>query len=182
MATSFGGSPRLTKPRRFFLVLTIVVVLIAVLTTSHRASSATSRRPGDQIVVPKQFTPPNAPASTPPLAKKVWAVVDGATGHLIRGSRAVAATGGSRSSFGPGIYIVTFDRHVDNCALVAGLGADGTFLPDEGPLAQKIAYAVLGSSTSSVDVNTAIFDSGGTPGREARADSDFHLIGLCPSA
>src|SRR5207302_423717 len=78
-------------------VLTIVVVLIAVLTTSHRASSATSRRPGDQTVVPKQFTPPNAPASTPPLAKNVWAVEDAATGHLLRGSHAAASTGGTGS-------------------------------------------------------------------------------------
>jgi hypothetical protein len=40
---------------------------------------------------------------------------------------------------------------------------------------------VLGNYTSSVDINTAIFDSGGTPDREALADSDFHIIGLCPS-
>jgi hypothetical protein len=179
MATSFSASHRLAKPAT--LVLAIVALLIAVVTTTHRASSASTSR-GRQIVVPKQFTPPNAPASTTHLAKKVWAVVDGTTGHLIRGSHATAATGGSRSTFGPGIYIVTFDRHVDNCALVAGLGFDGTFLPDEGPLAEKIAYVVLGSSTASVDVNTAIFDGGGTPGREAPADSDFHVIGLCPGA
>jgi hypothetical protein len=181
MATSFSASLRSAKPRRVFVVLAIVAVLIAVWTTTHRASSANSTRRERQIVLPKQFTAPNTPASTPPLAKKVWAVVDGTTGQLIRGSHATAATGGSRSRYGAGIYIVTFDRHVDNCALVAGLGADGTFLPDEGPLADRVSYAVLGNYTSSVDINTAIFDSGGTPGREALADSDFHIIGLCPS-
>ena len=77
---------------------------------------------------------------------------------------------------------MTFDRHVNNCAVVVGLGADRTFLPDEGPLADRVSYAVLGdNSTSSVDINTAIFHSGGTPGREVLADSDFHLIGLCSS-
>ena len=63
------------------------------------------------------------------LTKKAFAVVDGTSGALIRGSHAL-----SSSKRGIGNYVVTFDRHIDNCAITATNGFDSTASGDSGPL------------------------------------------------
>ena len=88
----------------------------------------------------------------------------------------------SSSSFVTGSYVVTFDRHIDNCGIVATIGADGTLSGESGPFAQLIFQRVLdassGFTTSQLLVQTRnVSDlSGGT----SAANSGFHVVALCP--
>ena len=96
----------------------------------------------------------------------LWAVI-GATGSLLRGQNAVSV------AYAPGgIYVVTFDRPVSDCAYLATLarrtGGDIT----SGSLAPGEIAVGPGSATNTVAVNT--FDSAGT-----LQDRAFHLGVAC---
>jgi hypothetical protein len=152
MAESLNASRPLTRVRFLLIALTVAMVLFVALITATRASGTTS------------------------LAKRVFATVDGATGALAHGSHVVSVT---RS--GTGLYNITFDRHMDNCAIAVSLGLERPVEPDMGPLADKLTFAVNSSPKTNIVVAAYNFDAGGTPGHQVFADSDFHLIGLCPS-
>jgi hypothetical protein len=152
MAESLNASHPLTRSRFLLVAVTVAVLLFVGLITATRASSTTA------------------------LAKRVFATVDGTTGALAHGSHVVSV---SRS--GTGLYNVMFDRHMDNCAIAVSLGLDRPVEPDMGPLADKLTFAVNSSPNTNVVVAAYDFDAGGTPGHQVFADSDFHLIGICPS-
>jgi hypothetical protein len=178
------------RTRRRTAVLCLVLALAGLLAhdliTAHSASSAGSGSAApfaNLVKVPGGFHPaPAVPAATT-LAKHVWAVVDGASGGLVRGSHAVSAricTPPTCATANPGRYVVTFDRHLDNCALAVSVGLDGTITVDGGPTAPTIKFGVLdsgvaGGSTKQVLVFPTDLGGNLTP-------SDFHIIGLCPSS
>jgi hypothetical protein len=96
----------------------------------------------------------------------LWAVI-GATGSLVRGQNVVSV------AYTPGgIYVVTFDRAVSDCAYLATLarrtGGDIT----AGSLAPGEIAVGPGSANNTVAVNT--FDSAGT-----LQDRAFHLGVAC---
>ena len=70
-----------------------------------------------------------------------------------------------------GFYFVTFDRHVDNCAIEVTARDEG------GTAALFNQFAVFpGSSTKQVLVNEVISDG------SAFFDGDFDIFGMCPSS
>ena len=96
------------------------------------------------------------------------AVVSG-LGNLNIGSDGV--TGSSRSS--TGTYLVTFDRSVRNCAMVAGIGLSSH--ADTGPLSALSRNIRTGVNTGYEGINVSITN----PATGSNADADFHLIVTC---
>jgi hypothetical protein len=98
------------------------------------------------------------------FATRMWAVVNGSNGTLVRGNRATTST---RSS--TGTYQVRFDQNIRSCAYVAQIGdfdAAGTESPG------FITTVGEGASVNGVFINT--YNSSG-----ATADRSFHLRVIC---
>ena len=98
------------------------------------------------------------------LPKQVWGGIrqDGTIAHEKHITAATRATTGD--------YFVTFDRHIDNCAIEVTARKEGGF-------ADFNQFRVLpGSLTSQVQINEANADA------TANADGDFDIFGMCPSS
>lgn len=98
------------------------------------------------------------------FATRMWAVVNGSNGTLVRGNRATTST---RSS--TGTYQVRFDQNIRSCAYVAQIGdfdASGTESPG------FLTTVGEGASVNGVFINT--YNSSG-----AAADRSFHLRVIC---
>jgi hypothetical protein len=96
-----------------------------------------------------------------------WAVVDGATGNVVRSHSSAGAVTGSRAS--AGVYDVTFAKDVSGCAYAATLGDTGTGTPLVG---------FINVASDSGDINSIVvqtFDQTGLA-----ADGSFHLSVSCP--
>jgi hypothetical protein len=112
----------------------------------------------------------------PALAKKVkalqgqnnWAVVDGATGDIVRQFSSAGPVTGSHSA-GTGLYDVTFGKDVSGCAFEATLGDTGTGAPPIG---------MIGVTADSGDVNSVVIQTTDKTG--ALVDASFHLYVSCP--
>jgi len=111
----------------------------------------------------------------PALAKKVkalqgqnnWAVVDGATGSIVRQFSSAGPVTGSRG--GAGLYDVTFSKDISACAFVATLGDTGTVAPSIG---------MIGVTADSGDVNSVVVQTTDNTGKPT--DASFHLYVSCP--
>ncbi|MGH2682637.1 MAG: hypothetical protein ACRDIX_05335 [Actinomycetota bacterium] len=98
------------------------------------------------------------------FATKLWAVVNGSNGTLVRGNRATTST---RS--GTGTYQVRFDQNIRNCAYVAQVGdVDASGIESPG----FITTVGEGASVNGVWINT--YNAAGTA-----ADRSFHLWVIC---
>lgn len=82
-------------------------------------------------------------------ATKLWAVVRGADGAIVRQSGGIGVT----TPAGAGKYVVTFPQSVNGCAPVVTLSGTGA-TPDEGS-----ASATTGAQATQLNVQT--LDSGG---------------------
>jgi hypothetical protein len=87
-------------------------------------------------------------------ATKLWAVVRGADGKVLRQSGGISAKTGGR---GDGKYTVTFPQDVSNCAPVVTLSSDGNNKPDQG---------FAGGTIDGNQVKIQTFDSGGGTSNE----------------
>src|SRR6266516_1040425 len=105
------------------------------------------------------------PAGTP--ATKLWAVVDGDTGNIVR-SR--GTTGSSKPVSPAGSYIITFNRNVSTCSAQATIGpatvADGALNND---IDATVAYVT--GQPNQINVRTT-FNGSST-------DEPFHLAVFC---
>jgi hypothetical protein len=95
MATTFSASLRPTRTRILLIAVAVALLLGYGLFTAQRARSAT-------------------------LAKKVSTGVKGSTATLVHPSHVI----GISHPF-TGVFNLTFDRHVDNCSIIAGVTEDG---------------------------------------------------------
>lgn len=98
------------------------------------------------------------------FATRMWAVVNGSNGSLVRGNRATTST---RSA--TGTYQVRFDQNIRSCAYVAQIGDfDASGIESPG----FITTVGEGASVNGVFINT--YNSSG-----AAADRSFHLWVIC---
>ena len=97
-------------------------------------------------------------AASPELIEKVRTAVTDGTGQY------------KIISLRPGVYTVTFDRHVDNCAI------EVTSRFENGSNTLSQFRVNPGSSTSQVLVVEA--DAGGN----VTVDGDFDIFGMCPTS
>jgi hypothetical protein len=96
--------------------------------------------------------------------------VVGGVPMLVHASHVTGVTRSGPSTTGE--YIVTFDRHVDNCALSTSVDTyNGSF--DYAVIATKNG-ALSGQSTSA----EAVFEKDSAS--HASVDNDFDIIALCP--
>ena len=102
---------------------------------------------------------------------QVMSAVVQADGNLVQGSDGV--TGATLTDTGR--YLVTFDRSIQNCAMVAGVGLASHVAFDglPGTLARSIRTGV---ETGFQGVNVEIVD----PATGTASVADFHLIVTCP--
>lgn len=115
----------------------------------------------------------------------LWAVVN-PDGSLSRGSGATASA--RAAGFAQGVYTVTFNRNITNCAYVATIGAPGTTPPVLGgqilsyvnpnPSNQVITVRTFGAAAEA-NGNTTPGETGTptTPGDEE--DRGFQLVVTC---
>ena len=110
---------------------------------------------------------------TGPAGITLFANVNGIDGSLVGGN----ATGASR--FGAGVYEVTFDRDITNCA---GTASPGFNQGSSGVITgAKIEQVNMGEKAKAgPDPNTvAVWISQDSSGTSFYSDSSFHLIVVC---
>jgi hypothetical protein len=141
MATTFSASLRPTRTRILLIALTVVVLLGYGLFTAQQARSTTT------------------------LAKQVWGGIraDGSIAHQKHILEVLHVR--------PGLYLITFDRHVDNCSLQVSPRYEGdgaTYVHFEiGPVPEPSPDRI-----ALHEVN---------PAATASVDGDFDIFGMCPS-
>jgi hypothetical protein len=106
VATATLRAVRSTRTRDLLIALTVALLLGYGLFSAQRARSAT-------------------------LAKKVFAGVRGSTVTLVNQSHVIAL--GHPAT---GVFDITFDRHVDNCSIIAGATEEGQIISSFQPTFQ----------------------------------------------
>ena len=146
MATTLSASLRPTRTRILLITVTVVVLLGYGLFTAQRARSAT-------------------------LTKKAFAgvkVVSG-TATLVHPSHVTAVVYEAM-----GQYLLTFDRHVDNCSFAVTSGFHrGVFA-----LMGRVFSTVNGSFDARTTSQQEVFQFDSSSHNSA--DADFDIIALCP--
>ena len=94
-------------------------------------------------------------------ATALWAVVNGSTGTVFRGSHVISSTRN-----GQGSYTVKFDQNVATCAFLATIGGNDLVLP-------KGAIGTARTPSEEDSVNVAVFDAAGFQ------DGDFTVAVFC---
>ena len=150
MATTFGASLRPTRTRILLIALAFALLLGYGLFTAQRARGASG-------LAKKAFTGVKVSAGTLTLINPI---------HVT----AVSYIGPGTTT---GDYVITFDRHVDNCSFSVTNDLHG------GTSFSGHAFGVangpgLGKTTSQELVEQ--FDSSS----HASVDGDFDIIALCP--
>ena len=148
MAITFSASLRPTRARILLIALTVALLLGYGLFTAQRARSATT------------------------LAKKAFAGVKVSLAGTATLVHPVHVTGVTETSTGD--YILTFDRHMDNCSFAMDNdlnGGVGTFNANAFAIGNA---AKIGVGTTSQEFVVQTFPGGN------RADDDFDIIALCP--
>jgi hypothetical protein len=119
----------------------------------------------------------------------LWAVVN-PDGTLARGSGATAAGRAAGPNFGSGVYTVTFNRNITQCAFTVSTGASGTTPPTLS--GEALAYTNPAASGQVVTVRTFASQADGNAGNDPgtlsstnpsvdgdEEDRGFHLQVTC---
>ena len=140
MATTFSASLHPTRTRILLITIAVALLLGYGLFSAQRARSAT-------------------------LAKKVFTGVKGSTATLVNPSHVIGI-----SHPATGVFNLTFDRHVDNCSIVAGITEDGGQV-----LVDNETVRVIRQSRPNNVVGVLVQAGAGG------VDGPFDIIGLCPA-
>jgi hypothetical protein len=143
--------------KRHALAIASIVIGVLVLTMTAAGGAASK---------PPTTTSPTT-TTLPPAPPIVWAVVN-VDGSLARGSGAVS----SEAVGTDGVYFVTFNRDVSQCAYVGAGGEATTFPPDDA----IIIGASAGDRGNPNEVSVIQYDA--ILARDSYS-SGFHLVVTC---